>query len=633
MKSALKRIFLTIIIGVLLISTSFALTVPEGYIAEKSISDASFPNLGNDVRLIEVHTRNHAPTIEINYPEGVLSETVHVSWNISDPDGDNVTIKKIIYRYNKGKWIQTHLEDVIGLSGEADIDTTALENGFYSLRVVVRDEHGARAVYRSDAVEINNQPQPENNAPVVELNIPESPLSGIVQLSWSITDPDGDYVTFTVLASNDNGATWYDTGYGSILPLEGEMMYDTSMMQDGFYLIMINATNENGASTVYTTEQIEVLNNPANHAPVINYVNFPTGVLSGTVNVSWNVKDPDGDNMTAVVYVSYDNGSTWNDTGLGAWLSPVYAGELDTTSVDDGFYMIRAEVTDEHGASATWESGLFEIRNQVQNNAPVIEFDYPAGIVSGTINVSWSITDPDGDNMTVLVQYSTDNETSWIDTNIGEWADLVGEAQLDTTTVADGSYMFRINATDENNASTVFTSDVIEVLNNVQPADIAVTLTADPMTGVSPLEVNFTCSVENGTAPYTYSISVDDSPNGVVGPTDSASLAFAIALYIGERNVTCSVTDSEGATANSSVMINVSDEPVEPVNNAPVFDAIGPFTVNETEMLSFAVTATDADNDTVTITAAGLPAGAVFDGTSFTWTPDENQSGNYTVTL
>jgi hypothetical protein len=59
-------------------------------------------------------------------------------------------------------------------------------------------------------------------------------------------------------------------------------------------------------------------------------------------------------------------------------------------------------------------------------------------------------------------------------------------------------------------------------------------------------------------------------------------------------------------------------------------------TVDENELLEFEVSATDANNDSITLTAENLPSGATFtdngDGTgNFSWTPTYDQSGNYDV--
>ena len=76
-----------------------------------------------------------------------------------------------------------------------------------------------------------------------------------------------------------------------------------------------------------------------------------------------------------------------------------------------------------------------------------------------------------------------------------------------------------------------------------------------------------------------------------------------------------------------------NDDPTSPINNAPVFSPIGTKSVDETDSLTFPVSATDADGDSLTYSASGLPSGANFDAASgmFTWTPAKGQAGTYTV--
>ena len=71
-------------------------------------------------------------------------------------------------------------------------------------------------------------------------------------------------------------------------------------------------------------------------------------------------------------------------------------------------------------------------------------------------------------------------------------------------------------------------------------------------------------------------------------------------------------------------------------NNAPILNLIGNKQIDEGQLLQFTITATDQDNDSLTLTTNALPQGAVFtdnnDGTgSFTWMPSFTQSGTYNV--
>jgi sugar lactone lactonase YvrE len=71
-----------------------------------------------------------------------------------------------------------------------------------------------------------------------------------------------------------------------------------------------------------------------------------------------------------------------------------------------------------------------------------------------------------------------------------------------------------------------------------------------------------------------------------------------------------------------------------PANQPPALTVPGSQMVNEGQVLTFNVSATDPDaGQTVTITASGLPVGATFGGGTFSWRPTYNQSGSYTVTF
>lgn len=69
------------------------------------------------------------------------------------------------------------------------------------------------------------------------------------------------------------------------------------------------------------------------------------------------------------------------------------------------------------------------------------------------------------------------------------------------------------------------------------------------------------------------------------------------------------------------------------MNAPPVIAAIGNKAVNENSLLSFTVTASDADGTVPTLSATGLPAGATFASGVFSWTPSYTASGTYNVTF
>jgi len=85
---------------------------------------------------------------------------------------------------------------------------------------------------------------------------------------------------------------------------------------------------------------------------------------------------------------------------------------------------------------------------------------------------------------------------------------------------------------------------------------------------------------------------------------------------------------ASGAGGSGIVLIGYD---LSPGDQAPVLNAIGNKSVNEGTALSFTISASDADGDTLTYSASNLPSGATFDPATqtFSWTPGYSQGGVY----
>ena len=99
-------------------------------------------------------------------------------------------------------------------------------------------------------------------------------------------------------------------------------------------------------------------------------------------------------------------------------------------------------------------------------------------------------------------------------------------------------------------------------------------------------------------------------------------------LNLDLTNVKISDADSAAAPytlTNATVLIDT----------APVLAQIGAKSVDEGSALTFTTSASDADGDSLTYSAANLPAGASFNTATgaFSWTPADGQAGTYVVTF
>jgi uncharacterized protein YjdB len=126
----------------------------------------------------------------------------------------------------------------------------------------------------------------------------------------------------------------------------------------------------------------------------------------------------------------------------------------------------------------------------------------------------------------------------------------------------------------------------------------------------------------------TITYSASGLPEGAV--LNSATGEFRwIPSTGGSHNVTFTVSNG-----TESVGETITIEVNQSTNTAPVINTIGNKQVNIGENLYFEVVATDADGDTLSLSASGLPQGAEFNTATpgaFSWTPDT--AGLYPVTF
>ncbi|MCD4781549.1 MAG: right-handed parallel beta-helix repeat-containing protein, partial [Candidatus Omnitrophica bacterium] len=129
--------------------------------------------------------------------------------------------------------------------------------------------------------------------------------------------------------------------------------------------------------------------------------------------------------------------------------------------------------------------------------------------------------------------------------------------------------------------------------------------------------------------PLDYFI-VDDPSFGSIVLIDDVATYTPDTNYYGEDTFTYKANDGDSDSNTATVTITIN-----PVNDAPILDSIGDKVVDEGDTLSFTVTASDVEGDSLSLTGLNLPSGASFtdngDGTGdFDWTPGYDQSGEYT---
>lgn len=189
-----------------------------------------------------------------------------------------------------------------------------------------------------------------------------------------------------------------------------------------------------------------------------------------------------------------------------------------------------------------------------------------------------------------VVALVADGDACW---SFNQWTgDLTGTNPVEIVTV-----------TDDLDITAVFTQNEYTLtVNKVGPGDVA----------ISPSKGEYTCG-------ESITLNAVPAPNfffaGWSGDLTGAEDPITFAI---EKNMVVTATFSN--------------------NPPPVVGALSDRTVKLAELLTVQVTATDPQGEALTLSAEGLPDGAVFvdngNGTgTFTWRPSITQAGEYTVTF
>ncbi|MFX1533403.1 MAG: Ig-like domain-containing protein [Promethearchaeota archaeon] len=277
-----------------------------------------------------------APTVTITYPNGGerLSGTVNIYWTASvvNPVGDYYNFT--VYYWDDSNWAElaSDLQNIFRYTWDT---TTVTDGAFYKIRVVASDGE-LTGEDESDATFIINNINEPLTVTVAHPNGGETFHDDFLTINWTASDPDGDYLSFTIYYWN--GSNWVEltSGWHSTFIV----WYIGEVPGGSFYKIRVIASDG-----MYTAEDESnaafTIDNPP---PLSVRITTPDGGrrLSGTVNIHWTMKRATGDPLTFTVY--YWDGSSWVELASGLTDTNY---EWDTTTVPDGSgYKIRVVVND-----------------------------------------------------------------------------------------------------------------------------------------------------------------------------------------------------------------------------------------------------------------------------------------------
>ncbi len=424
-----------------------------------------------------------------------------------------------------------------------------------------------------------------------------------LEFTVNASDPEDDPVSLSAGPLPD-GASFTDHGDGT-----GTFSWTPGFEQAGQYDVTFTASD----TDLTDEETITITVDDVNRPPVLDPVGDQTVDEDEVLEFSVGASDPDGDAID-LAPDPLPAGASFTDhgdgTGTFSW-TPGFeqAGDHDVT-----FTASDTELTDEETITITVNDvnrppALDLIDDQQVDEEQLLEF-------------SVSASDPDGDTLGLTAGPLPDGAS------FTDHGDGTGTFSWTPQHSQEGDYDVEFSADD---GDLTDTKTITITVNRVNAAPELETI-ADQVVDEDEL-LEFTVSATDPNDD-PLSLDADPLPDGAVF-TDHGDGTGTFSWtpqhsQEGDYDVEFSADDGD-LSHTQAITITVNR-----VNVAPQLGTIGDQSVDEGQNLEFTVSATDPNDDPLTLDGDPVPAGASFtdhgDGTgTFSWTPGFEDAGPYTA--
>lgn len=559
---------------------------------------------------ITINPVNDAPVAVANSYSTAEDTVVTIDYssllaNDSDIDGNTISISGVSSPVH-GTVVNADTESKVIFTPEADYSGTA------SFDYTITDG----ALTSTATVTITYTPV--NDAPILAA-IGNKSIDEFATLTTTVsaTDVDNANLTYTTSTLPENAAFDAVTRTLTFTPVESQ----------GGNTYSVTFTVSDGALS--DTETISILVNEVNSSPV-------------AVNDSASVNE-DGEltiNTTTLLSNDYDLDT---NTNAGLTITAVNSAVNGTVSLTGSTITFTPTANFYGSASFKYvvsdgsltDTGTVTVTVNSVNDAP--SFD---PIVNQTINEDSSLQTVDitnvsqgpGETGQTVSMSATSSDTSLIPNPSISGTGATRSLAYTPAANKFGSATITVTANDGQSLNNLYSRTFTITVSSVNDAPIAHDDTSivneDSLLTIPKSEL-----ISNDTDIEGDLLSITSVSNPINGSVviDGANIVFTPAAnYSGNASFEYTVSDGN-LTDIGLVTITVN-----PINDAPILDAIGNKNVDEFSTLSIIAQATDVDNGTLAYTTSTLPANATFNATTktFNFTPNESQGGStYNVTF
>jgi PKD repeat protein len=433
----------------------------------------------------------------------------------------------------------------------------------------------------------------------------------LITFTVSAADPDGDPITSLTAAPLPLGATFTKNASNT----SGTFSWTPTFTQEGAFSVAFTATNALSGSA---TTAITVTH--GDFPPVVTAPASASGNEGGLITFVVTAVDRSGATITSLAAAPLPSGATFTSnashtSGTFSWTP---------TFTQSGTYNVTFTATGAFGPGSATTS--ITVNNV--DRAPVVTAPPTMTACEGRL-VTFPVTasDPDGDAIASLTAAGLPTGATFT----VNATNTSGTFSWTPTFTAFGSYNVTFTAL---NALSGSATTVITVLGGCDRAPVVTApLTAS---GTEGSLIAFTVTAFDPDGSSIVSLTATGLPAGATFTANASNTSGTFSWTpTFTQDGTYSVTFTASNTLSGSATTNITVGHVDP----PVISAPATALGDEGTLITFTVTAFDPDGDALTLTALGLPLGAMFtvnaSGTSgtFSWTPLFTQSGTYSVTF
>lgn len=446
-----------------------------------------------------------------------------------------------------------------------------------------------------------------NVAPILAAIGPRNVNEGL-NLNFIASATDGDGTTPVLSAINlPANATFVNNGNGT-----GTFNFNPDFTQANVYNVTVIASD----GTLADSEVVAITVNNVNRAPLLAAIGAQNVNEGANLNFIASASDPDA-SIPSLSAVGVPLNATFVDNANGTGTF-----DFNPDFTQSGVFNVTFIASD--GSLADSEVVAITVGNV--NRAPVLAAVGAQIVDEGqALNLPLAASDPDG---TVPV-FTAENVP--VNGLLTDNANGTASFVFNPDYTQAGPYSVRFIVGDATLADTEIVSITV---NDVNRAPIITPIGAQLVDEGSALNFNISSADPDGATPV---LTAENVPvNAVFTPTGTGNGTFAFNPDFTQQGIyVVRFISSDGLLADTElVSISVN----EAGNQRPILTTIGNRIVNEGLNLTFGVTATEPDGDTLILSAVGLPANAIFtdnfDGSGiFSFDPDFTQSGIVNVTF